>query len=110
MKEKWTPKQGELIEVKFSNSEDWKKREFIMMTESGSFLCWTPNKDRGRVFDFARKIQIEPIYYYRYKKLINNTIRVSDNYIPDDAPIAEKYVEDGWERIESTRTTYEELV
>lgn len=110
IEEKWMPKQGEMIEVKFSNSEDWKKREFIMMTESGSFLCWTPNKDRGRVFDFARKIQTEPTYYYRYKKLINKTIHISENYIPDDSNIVKKYIKDGWKKIQSTRTTYEELV
>lgn len=104
----WIPEQGELIEVKFLNSEDWREREFIAMTEFDSFLCWTKNKDRGRVFDSARKIQDEPTCYYKWKKQMNNEIAVSAGYFSEFG--AKTLIEIGWERIESTRTTYEELV
>ena len=106
---KFVPKQGSIIEVKFGDISDWRKREFISMTSDNNYLCWRPDKNQALTYSEVRPIKPAPTYYYKYKKLVDNTLRVSDNYIPDDAPIAEKYVEDGWEKIQSTRTTYEEL-
>ena len=110
MEEKWTPKQGELIEVKIDDSSNWRTREFIAMTDDRKYLCWTPDQTQAYPYEFVRKIQTEPTYYYRYKKLINKTIHISENYIPDDSNIVKKYIKDGWKKIQSTRTTYEELV
>ncbi len=104
MEEKWIPEQGELIEVKMVDDKNWLKREFIATTGLGFFLCWTIDNQRGVVFDFARKVQEEPIYYYRYKKLIGNKTLISSCNFSDKE--AEKFLEDGCEKILSTRTKY----
>ena len=103
----WIPKQCDLIEVKLKDS-NWITWEFIAMTSNGGYLVWGPEKKVAFDYSEARQIKEEPIYYYQYKKLINGVMFITTNYFSHIN--AEMLAEDDWERIGSTRTTYEELV
>ena len=108
MEEKWMPKQGELIEVKFGDVSDWRKREFISMTSDNNYLCWTPDQTQAYPYEFVRKIKEEQIYYYRYKKQIGNKMIISSSNFSEIE--AKKILEDGFEKILSTKTKHRELV
>ena len=100
---KFVPEQGEMVLA----SEDFEEREFIGMSIDGRYLCW--NKDKTEAFSY-NKVHLkpdEPAYYYRWEKLLRDTIQISTFMNDEYAKLNNFSEEDGWHRLEDTKRTWE---
>ena len=70
----------------------------------------TPKWDWAGYDYRIKKVKPEPVYYYRWKRLARvDHVQISD-FITDIEAEESGYLKDNWVRIESSKTTFEELV
>ena len=104
-------KVGDIILVSdmTTNKKIWAKRELVGWTSRGMFVCME-NSGYLHTYSYGKPLKEELVYYYRWKMLRQGSIIIS-NYMDDKKSKDEGFnTHYDWTKIESSKTTYEELV